>query len=143
LKIGDVKNASTSTSGSGGGLFGFLSSKPDTHTDLSRSSTLLGYAYVSVYANLELIISRMETSILIGAVKIARSTREESSKSIVTKSFVILAQSMNKNHLKTDYAFASRNDLIQEMIHYMTNETSIKLHSTTFNQAIRACHSLM
>ncbi|CAF0851318.1 unnamed protein product [Rotaria sordida] len=142
LKISDSKNPSSTSSGSGG-LFGFLSSKSDTHSDLARATTLLAYAYVSIYAALDLIISRMETSILINAVKIARTIKEETGKLIVAKSFVILAQSMNKNHLKTDFVFASRNDLIQEMINYVTQETSIKLQPTTFNQCVRACHALI
>ncbi|CAF4886650.1 unnamed protein product, partial [Rotaria magnacalcarata] len=36
LKLGDSKSSSSTSSGSGGGgLFGFLSSKTDTHSDLS------------------------------------------------------------------------------------------------------------
>ena len=141
LKIGETKSSSSS-SGGGGGLFGFLGSKSDTHSDLSRATTLLAYAYVSIYASLELIISRMETSILISAVKIARTIKEETGKLIVAKSFVILAQSMNKEHLKTDFVFASRNDLIQEMVNYISQEASVKLQPATYNQCIRACHAL-
>ncbi|CAF1509821.1 unnamed protein product [Rotaria magnacalcarata] len=144
LKLGDSKSSSSTSSGSGGGgLFGFLSSKTDTHSDLSRATTLLAFAYVSIYAALDLIISRMETSILINAVKIARTIKEEIGKSIVAKSFVILAQSMNRNHLKTDFTFASRNDLIHEMVNYITNESSAKLQPTTYNQCIKACHALI
>ncbi|CAF3370662.1 unnamed protein product [Rotaria sp. Silwood1] len=142
LKIGDSKSSSSTSSGSSG-LFGFLSSKTDTHSDLLRATTLLAYAYVSIYATLDLIISRMETSILINAVKIARTIKDETGKLIVAKSFVILAQSMNKNHLKTDFVFASRNDLIQEMNNYITQETNVKLQPTTFNQCVRACHALI
>ena len=143
LKMGDSKSSSSSSSGSGGGLFSFLSSKIDTHTDLSRATTLLAYAYASIYASLDLIVSRMETTILINAVKIARTVKEETEKLIVAKSFTILAQSMNINHLKTEFIFASRNDLIQEMINYITNDTNKKLQPTTFNQCIKACHALM
>ncbi len=139
LKIGDTKG--TSTSG-GGGLFGFRS-KPETQSDLSRATTLLAYAYVSICASLDLIVSRMETSILANAVKIARTIKEEAAKFIVAKSFVILAQSMNKDHLNTDFVFASRNDLIQEMINYISQEGSVKLQPTTFNECINACHALM
>jgi hypothetical protein len=142
LKIGDTKS-SGSTSGGGGGLFGFLGSKTDTHSDLSRATTLLAYAYVSIYASLDLIVSRLETSILISAVKIARTIKEETGKLIVAKSFVILAQSMNKGHLKTDFVFGSRNDLVQEMTNYITQEANVKLQPATFNQCIRACHGLM
>ncbi|CAF2850281.1 unnamed protein product [Rotaria sp. Silwood2] len=142
LKIGDSKSSASTSSGSSG-LFGFLSSKTDTHSDLSRATTLLAYAYVSIFATLDLIISRMETSILINAVKIARTIKEETGKLIVAKSFVILAQSMNTNHLKTDFVFASRNDLIQEMINYITQETNVKLQPATFNQCVRACHALI
>jgi hypothetical protein len=85
----------------------------------------------------------METSILISSVKIARIVKEETGKFLVAKSFGILAQSMNKNHLKTDFVFASRNDLIQEMINYITQETNVKLQPATFNQCINACHALM
>ena len=143
LKVGDAKGSSASSSGGGGGLFGFLGAKTDTHSDLSRATTLLAYAYVSIYATQDLIVSRMETSILISAVKIARTIKEEAGKLIVAKSFVILAQSMNKSHLKTEFAFASRNDLVQEMIIYITSEASSKLQPATFNQCIRACHALM
>jgi hypothetical protein len=142
LKVGESKS-SGSASGGGGGLFGFLGSKTETHSDLSRATTLLAYAYVSIYASLELIISRMETSILINAFKIARTIKEETGKLIVAKSFVILAQSMNKEHLKTDFVFASRNDLIQEMVNYISHEASVKLQPATYNQCIRASHALM
>lgn len=142
LRIADSKG-SGSSSGGGGGLFGFLGSKTETHSDLARATTLLAYAYVSIYASLGLIVSRMETSILVSAVKIARTIKEEAGKMIVAKSFVILAQSMNKDHLKTDFVFASRNDLIQEMVNYITQETTVKLQPLTFNQCVRACHALM
>jgi preprotein translocase subunit SecG len=142
LKISESKS-SGSSSGGGGGIFGFLGSKTDTHSDLSRATTLLAYAYVSIYASLELIVSRMETSILISAVKIARTIKEETGKLIVAKSFVILAQAMNSNHLTTDFVFASRNDLIQEMINYIVQDTNVKLQPNTFNQCIRASHALM
>lgn len=143
LKIGDAKGSGSSSGGSGGGLFGFLSSKTDTHSDLSRATTLLAYAYVSIYASLDLIVSRMETSILINAVKIARMIKDETGKLIVAKSYVILAQSMNKEHLKTDFTFASRNDLIQEMTNYIAQELNLKLQPTIFNQCVKACHALM
>jgi hypothetical protein len=142
LKISDVKSSAPSSSG-GGGLFSFLGSKTDTHSDLSRATSLLAYAYVSIYASLDLIVSRMETSILISAVKIARTIKEETGKFIVAKSFIILAQSMNKDRLQTDFVFASRNDLIQEMTNYITQETGAKLQPATFNQCINACHGLM
>ncbi|CAF3625117.1 unnamed protein product [Adineta steineri] len=142
LKITDSKG-SGSSSGGGGGLFGFLGSKTDTSSDLSRATALLAYAYVSIYAPLELIVSRLETSILTSALKIARQIREETGKLIVAKSFVILAQSMNKEHLKTDFVFASRNDLVQEMVNYIAQETNVKLQPLTFNQCIRACHALI
>ncbi|CAF0757506.1 unnamed protein product [Adineta ricciae] len=142
LKIADSKG-SGSSSGGGGGLFGFLGSKTETHSDLARATTLLAYAYVSIYASLELIVSRMETSILISAVKIARTIKEETGKLIVAKSFIILAQSMNREHLKTDFSFASRNDLIQEMVSYITQDAAIKLQPTTFNQCVKACHALI
>jgi hypothetical protein len=143
LKINDIKGTSSSAGGSGG-LFGFLGSKSgDTQSDLSRATGLLAYAYVSIYAALDLIVSRMETSINISAVKIARTIKEEAAKFIVAKSFIILAQSMNKDRLKTDFVFASRNDLVQEMINYITQETNIKLQPTTFNQCVNACHGLM
>lgn len=144
LKINDAKSSSSSSGGSGGGLFGFLGSKSDNQqSDLARATSLLAYAYVSIYASLELIVSRMETSILVSAVKIARLVKEEAGKFIVAKAFSILAESMNKNHLKTDFVFASRNDLIQEMINYIIQETNIKLQPATFNQCINACHALM
>ena len=143
LKVGDVKGSSGSSGGSGGGLFSFLGSKTETQSDLSRATTLLSYAYVSIYATQELIVSRLETSILLSAVKIARTIKEEAGKLIVAKSFVILAQSMNASHLKTDFTFASRNELIQEMVNYISQEASGKLQPTTFNQCIRACHALM
>jgi maestro heat-like repeat-containing protein family member 1 len=142
LKVGDPKGASGSSGGSGGGLFSFLGSKSETHSDVSRATTLLAYAYVSIYAGLDLIVSRMETSILVSAVKIARLVKDETGKSLVAKSFVILAQAMNKNHLKTDFAFASRNDLVQEMINYISQEASVKLQPSTFNQCIKAGHAL-
>lgn len=142
LKISDTKGSSSS-SGGGGGLFSFLGSKTDTHSDLSRATSLLAYAYVSIYASLELIVSRMETSILLSAVKIARTVKEETGKFIVAKAFGILAQSMNTSHLKTDFVFASRNDLIQEMVNYIIQETNVKLQPATFNQCINACHALM
>ncbi len=143
LKIGDSKGSSSSSSGGGGGLFSFLGSKTDTHSDLSRATTLLAYGYISIYASLELIVSRLETSILPSAVRIARTIKDETGKLIVAKSFGILAQSMNKEHLKTDFVFAPRNDLIQEMVNYITQETNVKLQPSTYNQCIRACHALM
>jgi maestro heat-like repeat-containing protein family member 1 len=145
LKVGDSKGSSASSGGGGGGggLFSFLGSKSETQSDLSRATTLLAYAYVSIYATQELIVSRLETSILIGAVKIARTIKEEAGKLIVAKSFVILAQSMNPSHLKTEFTFASRNELIQEMVNYIGQEASAKLQPTTFNQCIRASHALM
>jgi len=142
LKISDVKSSSSSSSG-GGGLFSFLGSKTDTHSDLSRATSLLAYGYVSIYASLDLIVSRMESSILNTAAKIARTIKEETAKFIVAKSFIILAQSMNKNHLKSDFPFAPRNDLIQEMVNYITQETGSKLQPATFNQCVNACHALM
>jgi hypothetical protein len=141
LKLGEIKGPGSSTGG-GGGLFSFRS-KPETHSDLSRATSLLAYAYVSICASLDLIVSRMETSILMGAVKIARTIKEETAKLIVAKAFVILAQSMNKDHLNTDFPFASRNELIQEMINYITQEGSVKLLPATFNECVNACHALM
>ncbi|UJR27309.1 hypothetical protein I4U23_008603 [Adineta vaga] len=141
LKIADSKGSSSA--GGGGGLFSFLGSKTETHSDLARATTLLAYAYVSIYASLELIVSRLETSILVSAVKIARTIKEETGKLIVAKSFIILAQSMNKEHLKTDFVFANRNDLIQEMVNYITQETVVKLQPSTFNQCTKACHALI
>jgi preprotein translocase subunit SecG len=141
LKLSDPKG-SGSSAGGGGGLFSFRS-KSDSPSDLSRATSLLAYAYVSIYAALDLIVSRMETSILISAVKIARTIKEEAGKLLVAKSFGILAQSMNISHLKTDFVFASRNDLIQEMINYITQDSNNKLQPTTFNQCINACYALM
>jgi hypothetical protein len=139
LKLGDTKGAGSQ---GGGGLFSFRS-KPETQSDLSRATSLLAYGYVSICAALDLIVSRMETSILVSAVKIARTIKEETAKLIVAKAFVILAQSMNKDHLNTDFVFASRNDLIQEMIIYITQEGASKLQSATFNECINACHALV
>lgn len=142
LKLNETKGSGSSSGGGGGGLFGFRS-KPETHSDLSRATCLLSYAYVSIFASLDLIVSRMETSILSSAVKIARMIKEEGAKNIVAKSFVILAQSMNKEHLKTDFSFASRNDLIQEIIAYITQESNAKLQPGTFNECVHACHALV
>ena len=144
LKIGDLKNASGSSgSGGGSGLFGFLSSKPETHSDLSRASILLAYAYISTNASLDLIVSRLETSILVNAVKIARVVKDESGKMLVAKSYHILAQAMNKEHLQTDFAFASRNDLIVEMVNYISQDITMKLQPATFNQCVLASHALV
>ena len=142
LKVGDQKGSSGS-SGGGGGLFGFLGSKQETHSDLSKATTLLAYAYVSIFATLDLIVSRLETSILLNAVKIARTIREEPAKFIVAKAFSILAQSMNPDHLKTEFSFASRNELISEMINYISGESGAKLQANTYNQCIRACHAFV
>lgn len=139
LKLGDSKGSAPS---SGGGLFSFRS-KTETHSDLSRATSLLAYAYISICASLDLIVSRMETSILVSAVKIARTIKEEGAKFLVAKAFVILAQSMNKDHLKSDFVFQSRNDLIQEMVNYITLESNVKLQPATFNECIHACHALM
>lgn len=141
LKLSDSKGSGSSSGGGGGGLFSFRS-KTETHSDLSRATSLLAYAYVSIFASLDLIVSRMETSILVGAVKIARMIKEEGAKFIVAKAFVILAQSMNKDHLKTDFSFALRNELIQEMINYVTQEATAKLQPVTFNECVHACHAL-
>lgn len=141
LKLNETKS-SGSSSGGGGGIFGFRS-KPETQSDLLRATCLLSYAYVSIFASLDLIVSRMETSILASALKIARLVKEEGSKYIVAKSFVILAQSMNKDHLNTDFNFALRNELIQEMTNYITQEQNGKILPGTFNECVHACHALV
>jgi len=140
LKLTDSKGSGSS---GGGGLFGGFRSKTDTHSDLSRATSLLAYAYVSNYASKELVVSRMEASILNTAVTIARLIKEESARFIVAKSFILLARAMNKDHLQTDFVFKARNDLIQEMVNYIIQETTIKLQPATFNECINACHSLM
>lgn len=145
LKLNDGKGSGSSSGQSGQGIFGFRSAKPaeTQHSDFSRATVLLSYAYISIYSSLELIVSRLETSILLNAVKIAQLVREEPAKMIVAKAFGILAQSMNKEHLKTDFTFSSRNDLIGEIIKFIAHDGPGRLTAATFKQMIEAAHSFM
>ena len=109
----------------------------------TKSTVMLAYGNVCFYAPVDLITSRMEATILRSLTPHFSTAKDLCLKQNVIRATQLLGKSMHENHLKQQYIFNNRDDLIKSILTIIQAETPALLNTATRQLGYLALCSLV
>lgn len=134
-------NTPTAPKKSGGGLLGLFSGSkneaPDTTTTL-----ILAYGYITAYASPTLITSRIDISIINHLKPTMVKAKSAVVKECIITTIDLIGKAMHSSHLKKEYVFKQRDDLLKQLLIYMT-QTGSDITNQIRILGLNACATLI
>ena len=109
----------------------------------TKSTVMLAYGNVCFYAPFDLITSRMEATILRSLTPHFSTAKDLCLKQNVIRATQLLGRSMHENHLKQQYTFNNRDDLIKSILLIIHAEAPALLNTSTRQLGFMALSSLV
>ena len=142
-----VKPVTKKSSSSGCGFLSSLMSSKDSKDGPQEvnNTVILAFGYISAYANPQLITSRIDVSIINHLKPIIQRARHPVSKECIIKTIELIAKAMHPSHLKKEYILKQRDELLKQLITYMTPTTKEKMDvpHTTISLSLAAATALV
>ncbi|XP_077982268.1 maestro heat-like repeat-containing protein family member 1 [Glandiceps talaboti] len=128
----------------GSGFLGFITKdKSDADIEKIKSTVMLCYGYVTLYAPPDLIASRVEGTILRNINPHFANVKETAVKQNLIRCVGLIAKALHSEHLGHSHAFKKRSDLLNHMQTYMKAESVRDLSTETRSLAMTACARLV
>lgn len=105
------------------GFFGFSKDKSEADIERIKATVLLCYGYVCFHSPPSLITSRVEVSILRVINPHFAKVKDTVVKENLIRTIDLIGKSVNPDHLKTNFVFAGRGDLVNHLLSYITAES--------------------
>ncbi|XP_064639982.1 maestro heat-like repeat-containing protein family member 1 isoform X2 [Lineus longissimus] len=125
------------------GFFKDLKDSGDAGTEQMKSTLMLCYGYVTLYAPPNLIVSRIEASILRTINPHFTSVKDISVKQNLIRAIDLIGKALHPTHLQTQHIFSKRGELLSYLTNYLKSETIHALTSETRALALAACATLV
>lgn len=126
------------------GFMGLMKDKTEGDVARIKSTVMLTYGYVTLYAPPSLITSRIEVNILAAVNPHFANVKDVMVKENLIRSVELIGQSLHPSHLKADtFVFHRRGELLQHMQMYLRAESLQGLTTETRCLAIDACTKLV
>lgn len=127
------------------GFLGLMKDKTEADIVRIKSTIMLAYGYVALYAPPTLITSRIEVNILASINPHFANVRDTVARENLIRCVDLIGQALHPSHLKTDTPFVlnRRGDLLQHLMSYMRQESPAVLSTEIRCLAIDACTTLL
>ena len=127
------------------GFLGLMKDKTEMDIVRIKSTIMLSYGYVTLYAPPNLITSRIELNILASINPHFANVRDTVARENLIRCVDLIGQALHPSHLKTDTPFVlnRRGDLLQHLMAYMRQESPTVLSTEIRSLAIDACTTLL
>ncbi|KAL5467301.1 hypothetical protein EMCRGX_G031509 [Ephydatia muelleri] len=127
-----------------GGFFSFGKDKSDADVERLKATVMLCYGYVCHHSPPNLIISRMETNVMRNINPHFAKVKDTVVKQNLIRTINIIGQSLHPEHLKSEYIFTGRGDLINHLLEYIRQEpVNVPISADTRTLAITALNTLV
>ncbi|XP_051467337.1 LOW QUALITY PROTEIN: maestro heat-like repeat-containing protein family member 1 [Apus apus] len=133
------------------GLFSIFKDRSDTDVEKIKSSLILCYGYVAVYAPKELVLSKIEADILknifqyfntkVLGIKI--ETKDLTLKLCLIRSICMISQAIFNGGKCGDFIFSRKAELVAQMVEFIRAEPPDALRTRVRQRAMAACTSLL
>ncbi|XP_069750640.1 maestro heat-like repeat-containing protein family member 1 [Narcine bancroftii] len=143
--------AHSSRSKNGNSFFNILQDKPDVNGDKAKSTLLLCYGNIALYAPAELAQSRIESHILPAVISqfnpcrqgIKLESRDLTLKLSLIKTTTLIAKSLRSSHQIIPFYFSRKGELLRYMQQLIRSEPPDQLHTPVRQLAMMACAHLV
>ncbi|XP_063951706.1 maestro heat-like repeat-containing protein family member 1 [Lytechinus pictus] len=125
------------------GFFGFVKDKGNDDTGKIKSTVMLCYGYLTLYAPTDIIASRVETNILKNINPHFKNVKDAAVKQNIIRAVDLIGKALHPDHLKTRHSFAKKTDLLAHMRSYMQAESTKEITTDTRALALQACAALV
>ncbi|CAH1269548.1 MROH1 [Branchiostoma lanceolatum] len=125
------------------GFMGLLKDKSEIDVERVKSTVMLCHGYLTFYAPITLVTSRIESSILRSMNPHFSNVKDPSVKQNLIRAVELIGKALHPSHLNAVFEFSRRGELITHMQEYIKVESMSALHSETRALAMNACSTLV
>ncbi|XP_033626005.1 maestro heat-like repeat-containing protein family member 1 isoform X2 [Asterias rubens] len=129
------------------GFFGLVktlfSDKSEADVERIKSTVMLSYGYVTLFAPSDIIASRVEANILRNINPHFGNVKDTSVKQNLIRAVDLIGTALHTDHLKRLYSFSKKTELLNHMMMYMKAESTRDLSNDTRSLAMKACATLV
>ncbi|XP_019641769.1 PREDICTED: maestro heat-like repeat-containing protein family member 1 isoform X1 [Branchiostoma belcheri] len=125
------------------GFMGLLKDKSEIDVERVKSTVMLCHGYLTFYAPITLVTSRIESSILRSMNPHFSNVKDPSVKQNLIRAVELIGKALHPSHLNALFEFSRRGELITHMQEYIKVESMSALHSETRALAMNACSTLV
>ncbi|XP_072169220.1 maestro heat-like repeat-containing protein family member 1 [Diadema setosum] len=125
------------------GFFNFGKDKGGEDTGKIKSTVMLCYGYLTLYAPTDIIASRVEANILKNINPHFQNVKDTAVKQNLIRAVDLIGKALHPEHLKTRYSFAKKTDLLGHMMTFMKADSTKEITTETRSLALQSCATLV
>ncbi|XP_055656069.1 maestro heat-like repeat-containing protein family member 1 isoform X3 [Falco peregrinus] len=124
------------------GLFSIFKDRSDTEVEKIKSTLILCYGYVAVYAPKELVLSRIEADILKNIFQYF-NTKDLTLKLCLIRSICMISQAIYNGVKCGDFVFSRKAELVAQMVEFIKAEPPEAMRTPVRQRAMITCTYLV
>ncbi|XP_038067311.1 maestro heat-like repeat-containing protein family member 1 isoform X2 [Patiria miniata] len=125
------------------GFFGLVKDKTEADVERIKSTVMLCYGYLTLFAPSDIIASRVEANILRNINPHFAHVKDTAVKQNLIRAVDLIGKALHPDHLKRNYSFSKKTELLNHMLSYMKTESTKELHNETRSLAMQSCATLV
>ncbi|XP_033117617.1 maestro heat-like repeat-containing protein family member 1 isoform X2 [Anneissia japonica] len=125
------------------GFLGLIKDKSEADVERIKSTIMLCYGYLTLYAPHDLITSRLDTNILRNIQPHFNNIKDTTVKQNLILAVDLIGKAVQPGHLRASYSFSRKMELMNHMQMFMKKESTKELTTNTRALAMDACATLV
>ncbi|XP_022082273.1 maestro heat-like repeat-containing protein family member 1 [Acanthaster planci] len=125
------------------GFFGLVKDKSEADVERIKSTVMLCYGYLTLFAPSDIIASRVEANILRNINPHFAHVKDTAVKQNLIRAVDLIGKALHPDHLKRNYSFSKKTELLNHMLSYMKAESTKELQNETRSLAMQSCATLV
>ncbi|XP_071959367.1 maestro heat-like repeat-containing protein family member 1 [Antedon mediterranea] len=125
------------------GFLGLMKDKTEADVERIKSTLMLCYGYLALYAPHDLITSRLEANILRNVKPHFSNIKDTAVKQNLIRAVDLIGKAVQPGHLRVSYIFSRKVELMDHMQIFMKQESTKELATNTRALAMQACATLV